>query len=105
MALGAAILSGILGAVVALLACRDAGEQDIFRTVADLGLGMTLSARDQLMRLVIELGVGHPANRDCGFRNLGTLARDWIRQRVAFFASLLPQQSFGFFDALGDVCL
>ena len=105
MALRAVSLSGILAAVVTLLARRDAGEQDVFRPIAGLGLGMTLGASDQLMRLVIELRVGHPANGDRGFRNLGTLARHWICQRMAFFAGLLPQQAFGLLNALRNVCL
>jgi len=91
VALRATSVSGILAAVVALLARRDAGKQDVFRPVAGLGLGMTLGAYDQLMRFVIELGVGHPANGDRGFRNLRPLAGNRIRQRVAFFAGLLPQ--------------
>jgi len=105
MALRAVSLSGILAAVVTLLARRDAGEQDVFRPIAGLGLGMTLGASDQLMRLVIELRVGHPANGDRGFWNLGAFAGNRIRQRVALFAGLLPQQTLGFLDALRDVCL
>jgi hypothetical protein len=78
VALRAANLSGILTAVVTFLARRDAGEQDIFRPVAGPGLSMTLGASDQLMRVVIEFGVGHPPTGDGGFRNLGALAGNRI---------------------------
>src|ERR1051325_11565280 len=57
------------------------------------------------MRLVIKLGMRHPANGDRGFWNLGALAGNRIRQRVALFAGLLPQQTFCFFDPLGEVFL
>ena len=94
-----------LGSAVASLAGRDAREQNIGSVIARFGLRVALGTCHELVRLVIELGVCHPPDRDRGFRNLRTSVRSRVSQHVAFFTGLLPQQPLGFLNALGKLSL
>ena len=57
------------------------------------------------MRLVIEPSVLHPLGWDCGLENLRTGIGSRVREHMAFFASLLPQEAFRLLDALREISL
>src|SRR5579871_2363148 len=70
MAFGAAAIGGVVHRAALLMAGAtggDPGQQHIRGLAAVLRLGVTALALDHAMRVMIEVGVLHPAYRDGGF--------------------------------------